>query len=502
MAPASPLTGGIQAIRRSVPPSAFTGKAVAPSAVQQPDTITTNLLSRNNLVLNTVSMRLSSVSQQIQGLNQGLSAIRNNLAIKDDLDRQQAAAEAKRERQLAQIKLREGKEGAIEKKIQNALLTPVRKIGAKVQFTLNRLSNFFTILLTGWITLQTIDLFKAISTGNTEKLNEIKGNILGNLAFVGGTLFLLQGGLVLLSAKVAKLGFKFLKFGAGKLFGKPLRALTTLLSGKFAQVIGNKTVQTATNKVVSKGITGSVTKGLTGANTRSNVKVAGNLLAPGIQVGMDVAGGKDVRESVKDTTVAATSAAVTTSSLRKVLPKKFKLLADLGGIISWIGTYAISDLWNPFEESGKKQQENLEGNIMPSVMVPITDEMLEAERQISMEDVQGLQQPKREDFGSGRGGAKAFQKAKKEFNAQKVELAKNITPVNKQRSIAANVDTEMDEGPQFIPMPMGSGGQSGQSASNASGSAAGGDSGIPNVPASNSMFRSYQLVAKKHFQVV
>ena len=60
----------------------------------------------------------------------------------------------------------------------------------------------------------------------------------------------------------------------------------------------------------------------------------------------------------------------------------------------------------------------------------------------------------------------------------------------------------MDEGPQFIPMPMGSGGQSGQSGSNASGSAAGGDSGIPNVPASNSMFRSYQLVAKKHFQVV
>ena len=137
MAPASPLTGGIQAVRRSVPAAAFTGKAVAPSSVQ-PDTITTNLLSRNNLVLNTVSIRLSSVSQQIQGLNQGLSAIRNNLAIKDDLDRQRAAAEAKRERQLAQIKLREGKEGAIEKKIQNALLAPVRKIGAKAQSVFRR----------------------------------------------------------------------------------------------------------------------------------------------------------------------------------------------------------------------------------------------------------------------------------------------------------------------------------------------------------------------------
>ena len=92
-------------------------------------------------------------------------------------------------------------------------------------------------------------------------------------------------------------------------------------------------------------------------------------------------------------------------------------------------------------------------------------------------------------------------KAKKNFNAQKVDLAKNITPVNKQRSIATNVDTDVDDGPQFIPMPMGSG-KSNQSGSNASGSPAGGDSGIPTVAASNSMFRSYQLVAKKHFQVV
>ena len=501
MAPASPLTGGIQAVRRSVPAAAFTGRAVAPSTVQ-PDSVTTNLLTRNNSALGDVSLRLSSLTQQIQGMNQGLNAIQNNLAIKDDLDRQRAAAEAKRQRQLSQIKLREGKEGAIEKKIQAALFTPVRKIGAKLQFGLGRLANFFTILLTGWLTLQTIDLFKATADGNTEKIREIQKTILGNLAFVGGAIFLIQGGLTLLAAKIAGLGFKFLKFGASRLLGKPLRALTTLLAGKFAQALGNKTIQTGATQAVSRGVSGSVTKGLTGANTRPGVKVAGNLLAPGIQVGMDVAGGKDVRESVKDTSVAATSAAVTTTSLRKVLPKKFKLLADLGGIISWIGTYAISDLWNPFEQSGKKKQENLEGNIMPSVMVPITDEMLEAERQISAEDVQGLKQPKREDFISGRGGTQAFLKAKNEFNQQKFDLSKNIKPVNKQRSIAANVDTEMDEGPQFIPMPMGSGGQSGQSGSNASGSAAGGDSGIPNVPASNSMFRSYQLVAKKHFQVV
>ena len=501
MAPASPLTGGIQAVRRSVPASAFTSKTAAPT-VAQPDSITTSLLNRNSLALGSVSEQISRVSNQVAFLNQGLSKLNSGLSVSATLERQRSQAEAKRQAKLAELKLREGKEGAIENKIQNALQSPVKKIGSKVQFGLQRLANFFTILLTGWLTLQTIDLFKAKADGNTEKVKEIQKTILGNLAFVGGTLFLLQGGLVLLSAKVAKLGFKFLKFGAGKLFGKPLRALTTLLSGKFAQVLGNKVVQTGATKVVSKGITGSVTKGLTGANTRPNVKVAGNLLAPGIQVGMDVAGGKDVRESVKDTSVAATSAAVTTTSLRKVLPKKFKLLADLGGIISWIGTYAISDLWNPFEQSGKKKQENLEGNIMPSVMVPITDEMLEAERQISAEDVQGLKQPKREDFISGRGGTQAFLKAKNEFNQQKFDLSKNIKPVNKQRSIAANVDTEMDEGPQFIPMPMGSGGQSGQSGSNASGSAAGGDSGIPNVPASNSMFRSYQLVAKKHFQVV
>ena len=129
MAPASPLTGGIQAVRRSVPASAFTSKTVAPT-VAQPDSITTSLLNRNSLALGSVSEQISRVSNQVAFLNQGLSKLNSGLSVSATLERQRSQAEAKRQAKLAELKLREGKEGAIENKIQNALQSPVKKIGS------------------------------------------------------------------------------------------------------------------------------------------------------------------------------------------------------------------------------------------------------------------------------------------------------------------------------------------------------------------------------------
>ena len=58
---ASPLAGGISAVRRTVSSSVFGGRQAPIQA--QPDPQTTNLLQQNSLALNNVSAQLTNISQ-------------------------------------------------------------------------------------------------------------------------------------------------------------------------------------------------------------------------------------------------------------------------------------------------------------------------------------------------------------------------------------------------------------------------------------------------------
>lgn len=109
----SPIAGGIRGIRRSVSSSVFTGRAVAPPA---PDPQVTSLLNQNSLTLTNVSSQLSSISEQVRGLNSSLLVIKDNLDLSDQLDRRREQEKAKREAILAEQGLREGKESELEKK--------------------------------------------------------------------------------------------------------------------------------------------------------------------------------------------------------------------------------------------------------------------------------------------------------------------------------------------------------------------------------------------------
>ena len=165
----SPIAGGIRGIRRSVSSSIFTGRAVPPP-VAQPDPQTTSLLSQNSLTLTTVSAQLASITAQVGSLTSSLSVIQQNLAISDQIDRQREAAERRREAILTEQGLREGKEAGIEKRIQFALLAPVRKVQTATQGILSRLTNFLLILAGGWLVEQTIQFLRLKSDGNIDAL--------------------------------------------------------------------------------------------------------------------------------------------------------------------------------------------------------------------------------------------------------------------------------------------------------------------------------------------
>ena len=217
----SPIAGGIRGIRRSVSSSIFTGRAVPPPA---PDPQTTSLLSQNSLTLTSVSAQLSSISDQILSLNNSLGVIKSNLDISDQLDRQREAAKQKREAILAEQGLREGKESELERKIQTALLSPVRRVATFAQGILSRLGEFLFVLTAGWLTDKTLTFIRLSSEDNIDKLNEFKRKFLFDLAILGGIGLAITVGLSKLVATIGSIAGLALKFAFSTLLVAPFKA--------------------------------------------------------------------------------------------------------------------------------------------------------------------------------------------------------------------------------------------------------------------------------------
>ena len=224
----SPIAGGIRGIRRSVSSSIFTGRAVPPPV--QPDPQTTSLLSQNSLSLTNVSSQLSSISAQIGQLNGSLETIKQNLAISDQLDRQREAAKQKREAILAEQGLREGKESELERKIQTALLSPVRRVATFARGILSRLGEFLFILTAGWLTDKVLSFIRLSSEGNIDELNKFKRKFLFDLAILGGIGLTLTVGLSKLVGTIGSIAGLALKFAFSTLLVAPFRAALNFIA--------------------------------------------------------------------------------------------------------------------------------------------------------------------------------------------------------------------------------------------------------------------------------
>ena len=225
---ASPLAGGISAVRRTVSSSVFGGRQAPVQA--QPDPQTTNLLQQNSLALNNVSAQLTNISQQVSGLNGSLAAIQENLAVSDTLERQREAAKQNREAILAEQGLREGKESQIESRIQQALTFPVRRLAQKTQFGLSRLTNFFLILAGGWLTNTVVNMINASADGNTDLFNQLKNTLQKQLLIVGGTMVAVSLGFKAILSGVGALASTALRLGRGGLLQVPFRSITGALA--------------------------------------------------------------------------------------------------------------------------------------------------------------------------------------------------------------------------------------------------------------------------------
>ena len=354
----SPIAGGIRGIRRSVSSSIFTGRAVPPPA---PDPQTTSLLNQNSLSLTSISAQLSSVSEQVNSLSTSLITIKDNLAISDQIERQREAERQKREAILAEQALREGKESELEKKIQFALLAPVRRVAGFAQNILSRLGNFLFILVGGWLTDRMFTLYRIKSEGNIDKLKEFERTFIPNLLLLAGIGTTMLIGIRRILGVVGKLSQVALKIAFSDLIRKPFAAALNFVKlnvKEFRKVLGNQL-----KRFFTRGIGGTVLKTL----GIGGILTGGALAIPGVGgIGKKImnffkggAGKKLVTESVEQTTKKP-------GFLSKILPKGG--IGKLTGPLSFL-FYALEakDNYSARREMGQSKAQAVTGGVAEAV---------------------------------------------------------------------------------------------------------------------------------------
>ena len=271
----SPISGGLRVARSRVSSSVFASSI-------GPDPATKTLLNQNQSALTAISSQLGAMDQKMRDFSGALERIAVGIANDSLLDKQRENQKINQERILAEQQLREGKESVVERKIQSALIEPVQKVAAKAQFTLSRLMGFFTTLLGGWLINQGIETIKALSEGNTKKLEQIRDNVLRNLGIIGGIYLAIKTGLSGI-VNIARSVTRKVAGGVVKgLFVRPFQALINAVKG------GASSAASTASKAGG---------GLMSGIARGAKNIAGRMLGPGITgaalTGLDIAGGED-----------------------------------------------------------------------------------------------------------------------------------------------------------------------------------------------------------------
>jgi len=208
--------------RTTISASAFTGRAVPPGAVSQPDPTTTALISRNSLQLGVVSNQMQNLSNQVNSLSGSLQVVANSLATSQALERRKEQQEILLENRLAEQQLREGKESAIEKKIENKTIAPAERLSGRAQITLGRLGNFFFTLLGGWLAINAIKVLNALSDGNTKELRRLQDRIVSNLVKIGSVMLLGKAALALITLRFKAFALLAVGAAAANYFSDPI----------------------------------------------------------------------------------------------------------------------------------------------------------------------------------------------------------------------------------------------------------------------------------------
>ena len=224
----SPIAGGSLRIRRSRV-SSFSFLNRPQEQQSREDFRTTLALQQNRLAFDNINSSLINLSNQVNVLSASLDGIAQRVREDSALDQAREAQKIRQEEILAEQQLKEGKESVVERKMQSSLLKPIGKIGNKARFTLGRLSNFFMILLAGFLGNIALSTISALISGDKERLEELKQKFLKNIGVVTGIFLLFSGGLTTILGYIARINVKLGSSVFRNLLLRPVNALINLV---------------------------------------------------------------------------------------------------------------------------------------------------------------------------------------------------------------------------------------------------------------------------------
>ena len=191
---------------------------------------TRDAIRKNQQAITTLNLSLTNVTGQVAQVTASLNKISQEIIQSTTLENLRQAQLQKQEAMLADQNIRSGKEAQVEKGIQSALFAPVQRIGAKTQFTLSRLMNFFNVLLGTFLTGAAIKLIIALTSRNQEGLKGISDGIMKGLAAAGGIFLAINGGLTLAIRSLTGLAGFLTRVAVTNLLLRPIQLVFNIAS--------------------------------------------------------------------------------------------------------------------------------------------------------------------------------------------------------------------------------------------------------------------------------
>ena len=516
----SPIEGGIRAIRNRVSNSIFTGGGVLR---QKDDSVTANATVRNSALLGGISNQVDNINEQVVILNKSLEVISSNLTVSSSLERQRQAEELKRNRLQGEGDLRNSKEQAIEAKIKETLLFPVKRIGAKLKVGLGALTNAFLIITAGWLTSQSFEFVKAMIDDNEKLMQEISNKIVGGLSILSGGFVLFASAMGAFMNGVRRLSGNILTFAFRNLIRTPFlfvkRVISQLIKGTFPNLFRGykppRGFQFRPNFGQNKGKGGNVSNpkvpsgkpGFQGPGFKS-------LALAAILEGYQILNGKDWRNAATDVLsgfIVASPTAAIVSGLGLTNPFTAIPAGLVIGSLLFSGGYNFRDLlgldFSPKDDSIDKdktdntQADDIREKKENEKSLDVSKILDSSESNLNNKRIAAFPKDPISDatpnLGVRDGDLLALRNIEEDTTANTI-IPKSST--DKTNDVAKNIGSLEDPPPIAVPLPTINPNSSDDSVGTVAGSGKSGSS-IPSIPSSNKD-NSYIFLAFKNYQVV
>jgi len=329
------------------------GALVKTQQLPDPQTLAIEQSNQQSLLL--LQSQLTNLRNDISSLGSGLNRIADILQTNANQEIQKLKADQEQERRLNEQEVRVGKETELERRIQEKAIKPAEILAPKVKSIFDRIGESLSYLFLGWLTNQGIETLKALDSGSTKKLNEIKVSVLKNV------------GLAIVALGAIKFGFssviRIITGITGRIIGtlgkvalKPFEAAGNAIKGAFSGGGGKGAAAGGAEAVAkggSEGLVSNIGKGLKGAaGAITNVAFGGlDFFQRKGEGQTNLQAGAGAASSV----IGAQTGAVTGAELGSFLgPIGTVGGAVLGGAGGWMAGGGLSDILTGVNKSKEK----------------------------------------------------------------------------------------------------------------------------------------------------